>query len=364
MNSFDKRVLIVEDNPRNIQVLGPILRDAGYKVSVAVNGLKGLKSVECNRPDIILSDINMPVMDGFEFCEKIMSNPHTSDIPIIFLTASDSVDDETKGLELGAVDFIRKPINPAVVLARTQTHLTLVDALNEQKKNIEILKENGQLREQVEQMSRHDLKSPLQAVLTVPELIMLDDNLTEKQISYLSLLKEAGGAMLDMINRSLDLYKMEMNTYIFQPEKVLLNEVLEKNMFTLTQIATSKECTLQNNMPDNLYVSAEFLLLYNLFGNLIKNAIEASPIGGEIHIIAHASKRSVEVSITNLGEVPIEIRDRFFDKFSTSGKTNGTGLGTYSAKLIMDTVNGEIVLDTAVSGKTTIRLLFQPYTAN
>ncbi|MDC1067582.1 response regulator [Candidatus Kapabacteria bacterium] len=127
MNEINK-ILIVDDTPENIDVLGEILKD--HKKFVALNGEKALKIAENKLPDLILLDIMMPGMDGFEVCSKLKENTITKNIPVIFITAKNQIEDETRGLELGAVDFISKPISPPIVLARIKNHLELISSRN------------------------------------------------------------------------------------------------------------------------------------------------------------------------------------------------------------------------------------------
>lgn len=127
------RLLVVDDQPINIQVLYQVF-GAEYQVFMATSGAQALEMCKKNQPDLILLDIVMPDMDGFEVCAKIKENPETRAIPVIFLTALNDAAEETRGLELGAVDFIAKPVNPAVVQARVRTHLTV-------KKQSDILRE-------------------------------------------------------------------------------------------------------------------------------------------------------------------------------------------------------------------------------
>jgi len=119
-----KTILLVDDVPANIQIANAILKDS-YKVYVATNGAKALELADKVSPDLILLDIMMPEMDGYEVCSRLKSNTQTREIPIIFLTAQTEIEDETKGFQVGAVDYIHKPFSPAVVMARVQTHLTL-----------------------------------------------------------------------------------------------------------------------------------------------------------------------------------------------------------------------------------------------
>lgn len=118
-------VLIVDDVPKNLQVLGSILRNEDYKVAAATSGKQALEMLDKIRPDLVLLDVMMPGMDGFEVCKIIRSRPETAGIPIIFLTASTGTDDIVKGFSVGAVDYVTKPFNSAELLARVRTHLKL-----------------------------------------------------------------------------------------------------------------------------------------------------------------------------------------------------------------------------------------------
>ncbi len=135
--TINERILIVDDTKENIDVLGEIL--SGYQKSVALNGIRALKIAKSKKPDLILLDIMMPEMDGFEVCRRLKEDPETKDIPVIFITAKNQVEDEVKGLKLGAVDFIAKPISPPIVESRVKTHLELKRTrCNLQDKNQEL----------------------------------------------------------------------------------------------------------------------------------------------------------------------------------------------------------------------------------
>ena len=129
MNIADKKyrqkVLIVDDVTKNIQLVANFLKQAGYEINFAVSGEKALKHVEKESFDLILLDIMMPEMDGFEACKLLKSNPNTSEIPIVFLTAKTDIDSITKAFQIGGIDYITKPFNKAELLARVKTHLTI-----------------------------------------------------------------------------------------------------------------------------------------------------------------------------------------------------------------------------------------------
>ncbi|MBF0498246.1 MAG: response regulator, partial [Deltaproteobacteria bacterium] len=209
-------VLVVDDTETNVDILVDILGD-DYEVRVAMDGPGALETVAMAPPDLILLDIMMPGMDGYEVCRKLKADNKTRNIPIIFVTALQGEDDEAKGFELGSVDYITKPFRPATVTARVKTHLELKLSQQDLEKQNELLKEHIRIKEEVERITRHDLKTPLSAVISVPSVILKEQtNLTPEQIELLQMLEETGYRMLDMINSTLDLYKMETGQY--QPQ--------------------------------------------------------------------------------------------------------------------------------------------------
>jgi len=229
----------------------------------------------------------------------------------------------------------------------------------------EILKENIKLREDVERITRHDLKTPLNPILSYPALMKHDDNLTEKQLSYISKIESAGRKMLNMINMSLDLYKMEQGTYQVKSEKVDLVQIFAEIMDEIKIRFKTKRLTADILIDgERIRESAQFnlncekLLMYSMLSNLYKNAVEASPKKGKLTIAMNHGK-IISISLHNQSAVPEEIRDTFFHKYITARKSGGTGLGTYSAKLIVETLGGQISLDTSTADGTTILIYFK-----
>ncbi|MEO5370519.1 MAG: hybrid sensor histidine kinase/response regulator [Magnetococcus sp. DMHC-1] len=353
-------VLLVDDQPESIDVIRSIL-GTRFTIKVATNGLLALKIADLGGLDLILLDIVMPKMDGYEVCRRLKNNPDTRDIPIIFLTAMDGTADETIGLELGAVDYIRKPSNPMVVLARVGNTIALHRAQKDLQRKNQELQTALRLREDIEQMARHDLKGPLSGLIGLPEvLLMSGENLTEEQRSIVSMMEKSAYSMLEMINRSLDLVRIETGNYQLEPEKFDLMLVLERVSNDMVRHAKPKGVTIHISRADGLdrhapfMVIGERMLCHPLFSNLILNAIEASPDMGTITIALASIDSTCTIRITNQGEVPYDIRDRFFEKYVTSGKKRGTGLGTYSAWLSAKTQRGTIELDCSQAGLTSV----------
>jgi two-component system, sensor histidine kinase and response regulator len=295
----------------------------------------------------------MPGLDGYEVCQRLKANEKTRDIPVIFITAKSEIEDEAKGLECGAVDYISKPVKPLIVLARVKTQLELKAAREDLKKQNQILKENVRLREDVDRITRHDLKTPLSGIIGFPDAIRLAGDLNIEQKEMLDMIEESGYKMLDMINLSLDLYKMETNKYKFEPVPVNLVAVINKICKELREEIEARELSLGivvQGKPAKergvFMIWGDELLCYSMLANLIKNAVESSPAKEEVEV-ALISEESSIIHIHNAGSVPVEIRDIFFEKYTTSGKPGGTGLGTYSAKLIVETHGGNITLHTS-----------------
>ena len=356
------KILIVDDEQFNIKLLAGILRPY-YKLVAAKSGKEALeRTFSSSPPDLILLDIMMPDMSGYEVCRRLKAAPETRDIPIVFITALTEHEDEAKGLELGAIDYLTKPVNPRIVRARVKNHLDLKHAYKQieaQRQRLEDqnarLLEANRLREDVEHIARHDLKNPLSAIMV--NLQLLNDSnepLSATQQKMLTRIEEAAYRMTNMLNRSVDLLKMERGVYQFNPDRVdllqILNKIVADHRTQLQQKHLRVTMSNEGNSTDqqsNFYVLGEELLCYSMLSNLLKNAIEASPSGKEIRISLEKIHEAI-VHIHNEGAVPGAIREHFFDKYITSGKhALNTGLGTYSAKLIAETQHGRLLMKTS-----------------
>jgi two-component system, sensor histidine kinase and response regulator len=353
-------VLVVDDDPENIATLDAILRDE-YRIKAAVDGDAALTVARsAPPPDLILLDVAMPGRDGFDVCRALKQDGACAGIPVIFVTAKGDASDESTGFAVGAVDYIAKPVNPHLVRARVKAHLELNRARKELEKQNGVLRENARLREEVEAISRHDLKNPLMIVMTVPYVILTEANLTESQQKLLRMVEDAGRIMLEMINRTIDLYKMERGTYALKPAAVDILPILAQITAALESLLRSKDlqCGVTVNgkaagADSRFLVTGENLLIYSLLANLLKNAVEASPQGGRI-AVSLAEGESASIVIHNAGAIPRSIRHRFFQKFVTADKKGGTGLGAYSASLIARTLGGSISVETSDESGTAV----------
>ncbi len=340
------RVLVVDDTPANLRILAEALRGE-FELAMAPSGARALQIAFSDEPpDLVLLDVMMPEMDGYEVCRRLKEDERTRELPVLFVTALAEAEDEAKGLELGAIDYIAKPINPSLVKARVRNHLALRQA--------------ARLREDVERIARHDLKNPLTEVISLPQILALADNLDQGQREMLSRIEAAGYAMLRLINFSLDLFKMEQGVYRYHPESLDLAGLARRVAAELEDLAASAEAKVEifiDGQPaaasQEFIVPGEELLCHSMLGNLVRNALEASPRGGTVRVEL-TSGDPVYIAVHNAGVVPPPVRERFFEKYATFGKDRGTGLGTYSARLTAEVMGGSIAFTTSEAEGTTV----------
>jgi signal transduction histidine kinase/DNA-binding NarL/FixJ family response regulator len=213
------------------------------------------------------------------------------------------------------------------------------------------LAENAQLREDVERMSRHDLKTPLNSIIGVARLLREDAGVAFEHRELLLIAERAGYRMLEMVNLSLDLSRMELGTYDFRPQAVNVVDVIARVVLDLQGLAQSSQVQVRMATDGGapVYARAEELLSYSILANLVKNAIEATPAGGAVTVRLENGD-PLRVRVHNPGPVPQAVAGRFFDKYVTAGKSGGTGLGTYSARLMARVQEGDLEMRTGDTG--------------
>jgi len=360
-------ILIVDDTPDNLMLLSGLLKEE-YRVRLAQSGAKALEiCTSDDPPDLVLLDIMMPEMDGFEVAKRMREHPNSESTPVIFVTAMTSADARMKGLDLGAVDFITKPVDPESLKYRVRNFMRYVQMRKNLQADYDGMVETAQLKEDVAHITRHDMKGPLAGVLGLLQNLIEDDSVGRKQLEQIKLVEETALQVLNMINLSAELFKIETGRFELKalPVKVgdILRRIAEINRTTYSgkdlTISVDTDVPVGEEMPQSL---GDAMLCYSLFQNLLKNACEAAPDATKVTIKLY-DQSPLRIVIANKGAVPADMRDRFFDKYATSGKQGGTGLGTYSAKLLTEAQNGSMELAVSDEDNTTAITVVLPRAA-
>lgn len=359
-------ILMVDDSADNLLLLSQLFKDE-YRVRIANTGEKALDICQSHDPpDLMLLDIMMPGKDGFEVARRMREHPTSENIPVIFVTSMTGKGAHLKGLGLGAVDFVTKPIDPDVLKPRVRNFMRYVELHKQLQTNYDSMLELARLHENIEHITRHDMKGPLSGVIGLVQALADDDTMNRKQVGQLRMAEETALQLLDMINLSSELFKIETGRFELDAKPVNIGSILRRIVEISRTTFSEKHLIIAigTDTPDGEAepkALGEAMFCYSLFQNLVKNACEAAPEKSQV-TVSLIDETPLRIEIQNKGAVPAEIRERFFDKFVTHGKHGGTGLGTYSAKMLAEAQNGAISLDVSdQENQTTITVTLPRY---
>jgi len=345
MNNKKQLILIVDDVPENIQVLLRILNPQGHEFSIATNGKETFAAIESEVPDLILLDIMLPDIDGFEICTRLKSKPETANIPIIFLTAKVEIDDKITGFKLGAVDYITKPFEEEEVIARVKTHLKLKQTESE-------LRALNATKDRLFSIIAHDLRGPIGNIDNALKLIQqgfFDQKETDDLIVNLSKTAQSTHELLENLLNWARTQKEDIES---SPSAINIKDIIETNVYLLTNTAQNKEIKLTNFATKDFTIFADENMINAVVRNLISNALKFTKNGGEVKIesllMKEAGKDFTKVSIIDNGVgISSENSLLLFDKFEhvTTYGTNyekGSGLGLMICKEFVEKNGGRI----------------------
>lgn len=385
-------ILIVDDNPQNLQVLGKILQENNYKIEFSISGETALKWLATRQFDLILLDINMPGMDGFEVCRRIRSNPDLDIVPVIFLSADTDRESIFKGFELGAQDYITKPFDSRELLVRVRTHLKLKDTLEKLarfNKSLEeiVVERTFELKNSNEKLEAsnikllnldmakarflslisHEIRTPLNGITGPLELLKGSGN--SKEVSDLIEMLDISVKRLEEFSlNALLITRLKTNQYDVKKDKIelpdLINELLEegKEKFRPEVIRLSVNKKFSGSL-----ITGESILIKKCIENILENAIRFS-----------AGKLPVEMTIYDEpGTVICEIKDKgkgfadgnteeAFELFTTDEmyRDNSIGIGLPISKMIMEAIGGRIMIGNNPDAGAYVKLLFRKHSNN
>ena len=333
-------ILIADDTLQNVQVLGAILKKQGYNLALAKDGAQAVDQAYKLNPDLILLDVMMPEMDGFEACRELKSMARTKDIPIIFLTALSGSEDVIKGLEYGGADYVAKPFNAAELLARVRTQLELRERQNE------IHAKSYELKELLHVLC-HDMLVPLGTIFSLLE------HLEESPEDF----KECRTYMKDVTANALDLISLirkmrAVEEKSLHPLPVNLNHSVTNSLTMVESKAREKKITINVDLVENCpeVMAEETSLINSVLNNLLTNAIKFSYEGSVILLTTAIDHDRVVLKIVDqgIGMPEILMADLFDLSKATSrpGTKNerGTGFGMPLVKKFTDIYGAELLV--------------------
>lgn len=356
-------ILVVDDTPENLGVLFNYLDRRGFTVLLLQNGENALKQAENMRPDLILLDVMMPELNGFDVCQRLKAQETTRDIPVIFMTALSETVNKVKGFEVGGVDYITKPIHCEEVEARIKTHLMLRQLQRDlQEKNAALSEKNAQLQAANASKDRffsiisHDLRAPFIGLLSLTQTIAQEFESYPKENLKPLLVKlwKTAETFYTLLENLLTWSRSQLGVIEYQPHLLNIRESILRNLRIFESPAQEKQIRLEMTVTETTPVYADEKMIDTVIRNLLSNALKFTHPGGTISIAASQDGQTATVTINDTG-VGIAAANlcrlfRIDSHYKREGTANeqGTGLGLVLCKEFIEKNRGTIGVESKV----------------
>jgi len=353
-------ILVVDDTPANLQVLVGMLKEHGHRVRPVLEGRLALRAAKAEVPDLVLLDINMPDMNGFEVCEQLKADPKLADTPVIFISGNTETVDKVRAFSVGGVDYVTKPFQMAEVEARVATHLELRRKRRELQESLEALRRLEVLRDSLVHMVVHDLRSPLAAISACLEVIKWDAEEQHRRelAADVETALHATRTIIRMVNSVLDVSKMEGTEMHLQLAPSDMAAVARETVDELESLVGARR--LVRDWPDDPVMAlVDRDVVARVMQNLLGNALKFTPAAGVITVSVEANDEMVRVAVSDTGPgIPREYRERVFEKFGqvealSRGQKFSTGLGLTFCRLAVEAHGGRIGVESEVGHGST-----------
>ncbi|MBF0411695.1 MAG: hybrid sensor histidine kinase/response regulator [Desulfamplus sp.] len=338
---IQNRILIVDDNPTNLKVLFEYLSgEKGYKIFIAKNGREALERTANAKPDIILLDIMMPEIDGYETCKRLKEQEETKDIPIIFLTAFADTENKIKAFNRGAVDFIVKPFNQDEVLARIKTHLTIAKQKKElEKANFELAKANAS-KDKLFSIIAHDMRNKLSGLIGSIELIdsFFNELSDEEKRERIKSMSNTSQQMYKLFENLFTWARMQTGSIEVVTENINVGKIAVEIIDFFRADAANKDISLISDVKEGCDVMYDKNMLNFIIRNLVHNAIKYCDSGNSVTISCSEEGGYHHISVKDTGiGMKKEVCDLLFQVGTKTSKLGtrkevGSGLGLMVAK--------------------------------
>jgi two-component system sensor histidine kinase/response regulator len=330
------KILVVDDVLSNVLLLKVLLTNEKYNVVTAMNGTQALKMVESELPDLILLDVMMPDISGFEVARQLKEKPAFAQIPIIFLTALNSTADIVKGFQMGANDFISKPFNKEELIIRVKHQISLIAAKRIIFNQNEELKRTIKGRDKLYSVIAHDLRSPMASIKMVLNMLMINlpgEKIGEDMHELLNMANQTTEELFSLLDNLLKWTKSQIGRLNVVPQDVEIVGVSAGVIEIFSMVAELKQIKISLQAPDQLEVRADIDMIKTVIRNLISNALKFSNPGSEVQVVIEEKEEQVIVSVTDHGrgikkedQIKLLNVDTHFSTFGTKNE-EGSGLG-------------------------------------
>lgn len=341
INPSEYKILIVDDVMSNVLLLKVLLTNEKFAIATASNGRQALEQVEKENPDLVLLDVMMPDMSGFEVAQHLKSNPNTADIPIIFLTALNSTADIVKGFQVGANDFISKPFNKEELIIRVTHQISLVAAKRLILSETEELQRTIAGRDKLYSVIAHDLRSPMGSIKMVLNMLILNlpsEKIGAEMYELLTMANQTTEDVFSLLDNLLKWTKSQVGKLNVVYQDVDLVEVTDGVIEIFSMVASLKKIRIREMKPEKMMVNADIDMLKTVVRNLLSNAIKFSKENSEVLVkmeevdgMAVVSVQDYGCGISEEGQKKLLHTDTHFSTFGTNNE-EGSGLGLLLCK--------------------------------
>lgn len=341
INPSEYKILIVDDVMSNVLLLKVLLTNEKFAIATASNGRQALEQVEKENPDLVLLDVMMPDMSGFEVAQHLKSNPNTADIPIIFLTALNSTADIVKGFQVGANDFISKPFNKEELIIRVTHQISLVAAKRLILSKTEELQRTIAGRDKLYSVIAHDLRSPMGSIKMVLNMLILNlpsEKIGAEMYELLTMANQTTEDVFSLLDNLLKWTKSQIGKLNVVYQDVDLVEVTDGVIEIFSMVASLKKIRIREMKPEKMMVNADIDMLKTVVRNLLSNAIKFSKENSEVLVkmeevdgMAVVSVQDYGCGISEGGQKKLLHTDTHFSTFGTNNE-EGSGLGLLLCK--------------------------------
>lgn len=304
INPSEYKILIVDDVMSNVLLLKVLLTNEKFAIATANNGQQALEQVDKEHPDLVLLDVMMPDLSGFEVAQRLKANPDTADIPIIFLTALNSTTDIVKGFQVGANDFISKPFNKEELIIRVTHQISLVAAKRIILKKTEELQRTIAGRDKLYSVIAHDLRSPMGSIKMVLNMLILNlpaEKIGDEMYELLTMANQTTEDVFSLLDNLLKWTKSQIGSLNVVYQDIDVVEVVDSVVDIFNIVAGLKKITIREEKPEKLPVNADIDMLKTVIRNLLSNAIKFSNEGSEVLVKMEEQGDMVVVSVKDEG---------------------------------------------------------------